>query len=322
MEVLVGRMVAKRTGAPRPDTLRLCLAAEGEAMRGVVSYGMLLALRDLDMLDLFDFYIGVSAGGFNLAYILAGQDRQGLGFYLEDMPSNEFSNLLRFQFEDRPFVDMRRLQEHLQRKKPLAIDALRRQYAHSLTLGVTNVSQNRGELVSLDKNSLDFETLLFAGSVLPFIDGEPWVVGDKKYYDGSLYYIDPILAAIDQQATHVFVLYGQPQDKPVQSYSEAIERRVNRLNKQHPEAGNHYLAALQAYASIYSSLPFGETKVQDMHTYRHALPQLPDVDRETVDQAKLTAAMKQGYQSILDLFYHNGQVSLMPRLSKAPERPH
>ena len=55
-------MVAKHQEEQFNDDVNLCLAVEGGAMRGIISSGMLLALHDLDMINIFDQYVGVSAG--------------------------------------------------------------------------------------------------------------------------------------------------------------------------------------------------------------------------------------------------------------------
>lgn len=314
MEVLSDRVFARHNNESYNDDARLCLAVEGGAMRGVISSGMLIALYDLGLLDLFDDYVGVSAGSLNLAYTLADQGALGLSVYFEDMTDKDIVNLLRFRSKEHPIMDMHKLYDHTTKNKRLDIERLKARYETSFRVSVTNVTKNTGELISLKDAGKHFDEFLISGAILPFIAGEPWIIGENEYYDGSMHYIDPSQAARDIGATHTMVLYTRTQDKPLKPYGRLVERRIRSFDSHYPNAGTHYLEALRATIEEYGNLPYGDTMLGPMKLYRHALPNSVGVGRITMDSEKLVGGVKAGYQSILSIFYPNGKVGILPTM--------
>ena len=314
LELITDRVFARNNQTQINDGATLCLAVEGGAMRGIHSAGMLIALYDLGMLDIFDEYVGVSAGSLNLAYTLADQGALGISVYFEDMTDKDIVNLLRFRSDEHPIMDMRKLYDHTTKDKHLDIEKLKQKYDTSFKVSVTNVTKNVGELMTLHEAGHRFEEFLSAGAMLPFIAGEPWIINNNEYYDGSLHYIDPAQAAIEIGATHTLVLNTLPQDQSVKPWNKIIERKIKSLDEHYPGAGTHYLECLENYIEVYGNLPFGETEVNGRKLYRHALPHATGVGRLTMDKEKLIEGMKLGYQSILDLFYQQGRVGIVPTL--------
>ena len=66
---------SENAGRPghRADGHRVALAVEGGGMRGTVSAGMDLALRELGLLPLFDAVYGASAGAISAAWLLSSR---------------------------------------------------------------------------------------------------------------------------------------------------------------------------------------------------------------------------------------------------------
>jgi len=283
-------------------------------MRGVISMGMIMALDDLGMLDVFDMYVGVSAGALNLAYALAGQAPLGLSVYLDDLTDRDTLSLRRIRPQERPILDMRKVYEQTTRNKRLHLERLQRFYGDRLYVTLTNVSRDQAVIISVDKAGEHFDEYLVAGAIVPFVSGDAWEIEGDFYYDGGLSFIDPSQAAIELGATHTFVLNTRSQDRPVKLPPRIIEKRLSILDSRHPGAGRLYAAALKDYVADFNGLPFGETELRKMKLYRHALPTRQGLGRVTTDTGKLIQGMQAGYQSILDLFHRHGRVGIRPTL--------
>jgi predicted patatin/cPLA2 family phospholipase len=223
-------------------------------------------------------------------------------------------SLLRFRSEEHPIMDMRKLYDHTTKTKQLDVATLKEKYASSFRVSTTNVTKNIGELISLHDAEHRFEEFLVAGAMLPFIAGEPWIINNNEYYDGGLHYIDPAQAAKEMGATHTLVLHSTSEDKPIKPWGKLVERKFKSLDEHYPGAGTHYLEALKNYVSTYGKLPFGTTEYEGMQLYRLALKQSSGVGRLTMDSEKLITGVKLGYQEVLNLFYQQGRVGILPAM--------
>src|SRR4051794_4948860 len=88
------RLAGSRPGA-RSDRRRVALIIEGGGMRGVVSAGMVAALEQLELQEVFDGVFGASAGAVTGAYFIAGQARYGTTIFYEDINNRKFIDLTR-----------------------------------------------------------------------------------------------------------------------------------------------------------------------------------------------------------------------------------
>jgi len=103
----------------RKDDLKIALAVEGGAMRGVVSAGMVAGLEYLGLLPAFDVIYGTSAGAINGAYFVVGQGAYGTSIYYDEINNSQFINPLRWLYGD-PSISLDLLFEHVMiRRKPL-----------------------------------------------------------------------------------------------------------------------------------------------------------------------------------------------------------
>jgi predicted patatin/cPLA2 family phospholipase len=80
----------------RKDGRTIALVIEGGGMRGVISGGMVAALEQLGLLDIFDVVYGSSAGAIAGAYFLAGQARYGTTIFYERLNNSRFINFRHF----------------------------------------------------------------------------------------------------------------------------------------------------------------------------------------------------------------------------------
>jgi hypothetical protein len=93
-----------------------------------------------------------------------------------------------------------------------------------------------------------------------------------------------------------------------------IEKQIMRLDKDYPGAGSTYLQHIKNTCNVFNSLPYGETELDGMKLYRHALIKDIGVGRMTMDSEKLVRGLKDGYESIVSIFYPNGRVGIVPTL--------
>jgi predicted patatin/cPLA2 family phospholipase len=314
IEIIAGRMAAKQVGEATHDNARLGLAVEGGGMRGIISAGMLLALKDLDMLDIFDYYTGVSAGSLNLAYVLAGQAGRVISTYFDDMSDHSNLNLHPTRLHHHVVMDIRHMYNDAVERKPLNEAVIRGKYAKSFKVAVSNVTKSEGELVSYSQVGSRFFEYLMAGATIPVIAGEAWRLNNEDYFDGGLYYINPSQAAEELNCTHALVLNTYPQDFELKPYGRFFDHLIKHLDDRYNDAGSLYLKALEDYCTLATSLAFGETDVNDMRMYRIATPHDTGVRRLTTDHGKLIHSLREGYQEVLNTFYPQGVAGILPTI--------
>ncbi len=105
-----------RTLAAEPeDPSRPALVVQGGGLRGIYSLSALAVLEELGLRDAFSRVVGSSAGAINGAYFLAGQARESLSIYTDDLSNREFVDPRRLRrIVDVDFmIDVLREKHHL-----------------------------------------------------------------------------------------------------------------------------------------------------------------------------------------------------------------
>lgn len=314
LEVISDRIFAKRSGLKFADKATLGLAVEGGGMRGIVSAGMLCALQDLDILDLFDYYVGVSAGSLNLAYVLAGQASLGVGFYFDQMTDKKNLSLRPTHRGDRLIMDVRNMHNHAKEHMMLNEDSLRKSYSERLRVAVGNISKVEGELVSMNSAGHRFFEFLWAGATIPYIGGTPWIINNNQYFDGGIFYPDPSYAAEELDCTHALVLNTNSIEHEIKPYSKFNQQLIKHLDDDYNNFGEIYLKKVEEYSNVFGNLPYGETDLNKMRIYRLATKDSTGVKRLTQDQDKLLNGLRSGYQAVLDLFQPGAHNSILPTM--------
>ncbi|NHC12665.1 hypothetical protein G9H71_02570 [Motilibacter sp. E257] len=212
--------------AGRTDHHRLALAVPGGAMRGIVTAGMLLALRDAGALRVFDSVYGVSSGAINVVRVATGGAWDDLKGYL-DFARRPFStSSLISLVEGLRFTD-----------ESLAV------LPYSLNVVVTDVDgilpvwwDTRG------RHATDVRQLLCASCWLPILAPHPFEYANKRYADGALLLTHPAEAAQADGATHVLALLSGA-EVPARPHVLSFGRRVlaRGLDLWAPELGSAYL---------------------------------------------------------------------------------
>jgi predicted patatin/cPLA2 family phospholipase len=204
------QQTGSRPGA-RDDGHRVALAIEGGSMRSVVSAGMASALDYLGLRDAFDDVYGSSAGTLIGAYFIAGQASIAPSIYFQDLTTKEFAHTWRLLVR-RPIMDLDFLFRVIDERKPLDWEAL---LASPIRFHPLATSLTTGEIVDFaDLGSREaLRDALRAGSVLPVIAGEPFVIDGHSYLDAGLRESFPYGRALADGATHVLVLRTRPPGK-------------------------------------------------------------------------------------------------------------
>ncbi len=169
IEVLARRHVKDFLSIENTDKYKVGLIVEGGAMKSIISAGMLLALRDLKMLKLFDVFIGSSGGSLNLAYLLSGQGDKGLSIFYEHMIQEKAINIYHAIPDGEHIVRMKSIESILLNLVKIDHLALKKKYQKKLFVGVTNLDKLTGELVEYDLAALhtntNFTDYLLAGAL-------------------------------------------------------------------------------------------------------------------------------------------------------------
>lgn len=233
LELLARRKRERSEPGHRKDAFRLALVAEGGAMRGVISSGMLWALEEAGLLPCFDLAVGCSAGAMNLSSFLAGvagaSTREYAGAFssprvirpiraLWGMPVISLEATLDFSSAT---LDSGRYQRVLEGPIPLHCVA-------------TDVDQARRALLSDFKNLDELRHGLMASSCLPLFAGKPVEFRGRRYLDGGITEGIPVASARELGATHALVLQTRPRGlryPPARGlFTRWVESRLRRLH--------------------------------------------------------------------------------------------
>ncbi len=314
LEVITDRLFAKRNGLEFTDTATLGLGVEGGGMRGIVSAGMLLALKDLDILDIFDYFVGISAGSLNLAYILSGQSTIVTEFYFDQMTDKKNLSLRPTHRGDRLVMDVRNMHNYAKEFMTLDEASIKKHYPNKFRVTVGNISKNEGELVSPESAGHRFYEYLWAGATIPYIGGTPWIINNNQYFDGGLYYADPSYAAQTLNCTHALILNTNSQEHEIKPQSKFNQHIIKHLDDDYNNFGDTYLELVKEYSNVFSNLPFGETDLNKMRIYRLATKKSTGVSRLTQDHDKLLKGLRAGYQAVLDIFEPGTDSTILPTI--------
>lgn len=287
--------------AGEPDEYVLSLALEGGGMRGVVSGAMLLALRDLGIIRVFDHMYGTSSGSINLAYLAAGGDWDALSIYYDHLPRGFVNPAYLLH---RPRLNMPYVFEQVMRHEvPLDTRTLA---ASSLDvrLVLSNVETMKPEIVRARDVAGDIHRYLMAGSWLPILAGRPYPLDGRRYLDGGLLWPDPLYPALADASSHVLMVNTAPEGTPTDA-NWATTYVLNRtLNRWTPGLGDATAEARALWAADKLILRTGGTvDLRGTAVLRLRPPAgSHQVRRLTMDRAVLLDGARAGYRYVFDAF--------------------
>lgn len=289
------------------DGFKLGLAVEGGGMRGIVTGGMLLALRDLGLLPAFDAFYGTSSGSMNIAYTVGGADWDGLAVYYDHLTSGFVRRHQRWKLTQ-PLLDMDyAFDEVMTKTVPIGWEAVRASAAPAYAV-LTDVDRVRSELMDMRALGDDTMQYLKAGAWMPWLAGRPPVVHGVRYIDGSLLCPDPVYAALNDGCTHVLLLNSSPRGQwPAVPRSRPVLRTA--LNRWQRGLGDEYVGVRVQWDRDRRAAVFGRDAVLAGASVRRiaASPADHRVSQLTHRRDTLFDGARAGYQTITDLFGDGGK---------------
>lgn len=224
-------------------------------MRGVVSGGMVAALKEIAPGSTFDYVVGTSAGALAGAYYLAGEPVLGTSIYYEDLIGREWIDFLR-PLRGKPLIDLNFLFDDVMvRRKPLSIDAI---VATKVPLHAVATDAHTFEPRDFSSAEVEpsvFREALRATASIPIAMGGPVSVSGAEYVDGSVSQSIPVETALSLDATHVLALLTRPSGN-VPHEPSFIQRSLQLplMDKSLPGLGRAHSSRPSRYASELASL--------------------------------------------------------------------
>ncbi len=224
---IVDRLLLKKeyldAGNPEQQEIKTALIVGGGGMRGVFSGGVVIALDELGLREVFDSAIGISAGAAAIAYLLAGEPKLGTSIYPENLSNSNFVN----PFRVRNILDIAYLGEIFRNVKPLNQSSVRASRTN-FYIGVTDAETGKGEYWDVTNNEeIDIIDTILASSSLPGFTKGPMKVGDRLLSDGVTGCTKPIEFAINELgATDILLVLNR---KPYKSADSLTDRSLAKL---------------------------------------------------------------------------------------------
>lgn len=316
LEVIAHRHINRHLYGGFKDNFKLGLVVEGGAMRSIISAGMLLALRDLKMLRLFDVFVGSSGGSLNLAYVLAGQGDKGLSIVYDHIVKHHLISPRRAMPGGEQVIKMKVLENIISNIVQLDELQLKKRYADKFYIAATNVDNLRGELISYKQAGNDFMEYLLAGATIPIAGGDYRTVSSNRYCDASLYYFDPLLMAEDIDCTHLLVLRTHNHERFYKDYAKMSNLQYRILHHLKPEIAELYHNQLAHFLDLVGLKSDPELVINAKKVY-NLTPRGNShrVGRLTTDPWKLLEGSMTGYEAVVKLFSKDTTISLTPTIA-------
>lgn len=293
------REVLRARRAGQVDDFVVGLTVEGGGMRGVVSAGMLVALRELRLTSLFDHFYGSSAGALNLAYFAAGAGAEALAAYLEHLRTGFVRRVPR---PGRPLLNMGRVAQILNELMPLDRGRLESSSLDARIV-VTDLLAQRPVVLPLRRLGDALVDSLLASAWLPILAGPPRLVGGRRFLDGGLLWLDPGYAALAAGCTHI-VMLSSSLPEPGRAHRGSVSDRVlvPTLNRWSPGLGKKYRTGARRWAKDRTRLVAGrENRLRGSVVLRvQCLPDAHRVGRLTLDRALLEAGARAGHRTLTE----------------------
>jgi predicted patatin/cPLA2 family phospholipase len=194
-EGTLGGYLKKLAGEPG-NPARPALVVQGGGMRGIYSLSALAVFEELGLRDAFSRVIGSSAGAINGAYFLAGQARESISIYTEDLSNERFVDPWRL----RKIVDVDYMIDVLREKHHLD-EATMREAPATLYTVLTDAETGKARVVSNRDPALDIYEVFRATAALPGLYRKKIAVdrgpGASRYVDGGVSDLLPLERALD-----------------------------------------------------------------------------------------------------------------------------
>ncbi|HEX4863615.1 MAG TPA: patatin-like phospholipase family protein [Acidimicrobiales bacterium] len=215
----------RRLSSVSPVDHRLALVVQGGAMRGIYSMAALSVLEEEGLRDAFTYVVGSSAGAINGAYFVAGQAREALSIYTDELAGGEFVSPLRFW----KILDVDHLvDEVLKDRHPLDVEAMRAARPSLFTV-LTDADTAEAAVVSSQESKLDLFEVLRATAACPGLYNRRVTLGSRRYIDGGIASLVPLEIAYGLGATGALVLLTRDLDHRRRVRGRAYEEALRVL---------------------------------------------------------------------------------------------
>jgi predicted acylesterase/phospholipase RssA len=198
----VADVIAARLAGHRDDGLVLGLAVDGGGMRGVISGAMLMGLKDIDVLRVFDRFYGTSSGALNLAQTLTGGSWPALSMYYEQLTEGFVRRSIR---PGRPTLNMAHVRRLIERDILMG-SAVFSDPTVDFRILVTDVESKTLRIVQASQELERLTDYLMAGAWLPYVAGKLPTVDGRVFCDGYVLEPNTFRAAARDGCTHVLSL--------------------------------------------------------------------------------------------------------------------
>jgi predicted patatin/cPLA2 family phospholipase len=217
-------------------------------MRGVVSAGMVTALHERHLHDVFDLVVGSSAGALAGAYFLAGTPEVGTSIYYEDLVCGKWLKYRRALARSPILAFDYLFDELMSQRKVLDCNRVLSS-AVPLYAIATRLPEYKPAVLSDFSDREALIAALRASARLPVIAGKPESLPCGEYVDGSLTEAIPVSSALALGATHVLVLRTRPAGQRRRDPG-ALKRRLamRTMNRLQAGLGDAFLERAPRYA--------------------------------------------------------------------------
>ena len=212
LRALAARVRAGSQPGARSDRLRIALAIEGGAMRGIISGGMALALHEMGLVQAFDAVYGASAGAITGAWLMSRPE--GLRGWAE--PAYARAMIRPFALlRGHPVADIRALIEELyQTTFPMDFAAVLGNPVELHPLATDAATGQSTDLRPFIGGPAELRLALRASAAMPLLAGPPVELAGRRFYDAGVSESVPYRTALAQGATHVLVLRSRRDPRP------------------------------------------------------------------------------------------------------------
>ena len=294
-------VLRRRAEGDRSDDFLIALALEGGGMRGVVSGAMLLALRDMGLMPLFDRFYGTSSGSINLTYFAAGSGWDALSVYYDHLIAGF---VLPRRLPHQPRLDMDYVFDRVMAKEVPLDEAALAASPYDVRIVLSDVDSLSPEIVEMRHVASEARSYLKAGAWLPILAGPPVRLHGRRYLDGGLLWPDPLYAALAQRCTHVLMLNTAPVNASGSTSRTSVMALERVLDRWSPGLGRAYRSGRRRWEVDRAHLVPGRSVTLAGTSVTRLQPPANShlVQRLTLDRGALLHGARVGYSTVRTAF--------------------
>ena len=283
------------------ENTKLGLVVEGGGMRGVYSGGVMVALEQLGLKDLFDCAFAESAGAYNISYLYSNQVDLGITVYTEALSTRKFANPFRLgKMLDIDYV----IDEVVRKTKRLDTQQILNAKP-DIFVSVTDVENGEARIVDIKKEKYDVYEVLKASSAIIPLYNYSVELGGKQYVDGGITDPIPVLNAVNAGCTHILVALTRGPGFTARPYSPLKTFVLKRMLRKWPSklVDAFFEKRWRGYNRS-RDIAFGESDLgKDVHIAVVAPDEaLPKVNTSTISRELLDEAQDESIERTKSLF--------------------